>query len=339
MSLKGNIKDFGLLDVLQLISQNQKSGILHIFIDNNKFAEIYFTQGKLIDIKLTTEEDNFKIGNYLVSKNIITEERLNEILNIQKKKPIRLGKLLVEENIVSEKEFKDIYKNLNINKLEKILSLENGTYEFISANIDFNIKEIEPISIDSVILDALKNIDEIKLFKKKLSNFDIVYQKNQELLDNILLSNKELEEPVVKIKDKFYLNQEAFAIFNMINGSNNLNEILKKSGFNEHSILKVVYLFLNYGLIKPVNNIQKEKKTFNNLFVYYVLIIIIFILTMSLLTLNLTSLDVVKNYIISNEKIQSEVKNRNRSYHDLINSIKTIEKDDPILYHNPKKLY
>lgn len=338
MSLKGNIQDFGLLDVLQLISQNQKSGVLHIYQDNSQFAEIYFNNGQLVDVKITSQEDDLKIGNYLVAKKIITEERLNELLEKQKKNPIRFGKLLLEENILTEKQLKEIYQNLTKSKLEKILSLEKGTYEFIAASIDYNNKEIEPIPLDSIILDTLKNIDEIKLFKKKLDNFDTVYQKETKLIDNVFLSQKQTEEPVIKKGDKFYLNIDAFTIFNLINSSNSIQDILKKSGLNEHIVLKTLFLLLNYGLIKPVKRdttkeIKEKNKIINN-----IIYIFLFIIIVSLLIFNLTSLDTVKNTILFNDKLFKEVSKRNNDYLNFISKIKSIENEEPVLYHNPKTL-
>ncbi|MGA1847348.1 DUF4388 domain-containing protein [Deferribacter abyssi] len=339
MGLKGNIKEFSLIDVLQIISQNQKSGILKISNNEGFLGEIYFYEGRLVDVKIKSENDDLKIGNYLVTKKIITNDKLKELLDKQKKYPLRFGKLLIEEKILDKKKLKEIFKSFIINKLEKILSLETGNYEFINASIDFNSEEIEPIKLDMIILDALKNIDELKLFRKKINDLNLIYKKKEGNKDYIILSNDAKQrDPVIKQGSKILLNNDAYTVYNLVNGNNTINDIIKKTSLGDYFVLKVIFQLINYGLIEPPDKVTQisESVFFNTL--RKLGLIVLFVVIMYFFVLNLTNIKVIKNSIIFNKKIAEEIKKRNNSYKVFIDKITNLEKDKPVIYHNPKKI-
>ncbi|KAA0257410.1 DUF4388 domain-containing protein [Deferribacter autotrophicus] len=339
MSLKGDIKEFSLLDVLQIISQNQKSGILKVSSNEDFFGEIYFYDGKLVDVKIESEDDTLKIGNYLVTKKIITSDKLKELLEKQKKFPLRFGKLLIEEGILDKNKLKEIFKNFLINKLEKILSLEAGNYEFINASIDYNSDEIDPISLDAIILDALKNIDELRLFKKKIENLNIIYKKKEDAIDSVILSNDPKQfDLVVKKGSKLLLNNDAFTVYSLINGHNTINDIIKKTSLGDYLVLKVIFQLINYGLIESSVEVKSVKDKTFLLTIKKLGLIILFVVIIYIFFLNLTNIKVIKNTIIFNQKIAKEMEKRNNGYKAFIDKITTLEQDTPIIYHNPKEI-
>jgi len=249
MALKGDIKEFSLIDVIQLISQSSKSGILIITLDNMT-VKIYFKDGKLVDVKGEGEEFSFKIGNYLVSKGVITEEELKMYLEKQKKVPIRIGQILVDEGKITNEELKRFYREHIKEKFSKILSLESGKYEFIQTIVDYNPDEIEPISIDTILLDLLKNIDEIKLFKKKIKNIGFIYKKTYKDLTLEVDENLTAEEPIKIEKDKILMSKDASKIYMLIDGQNSISEIISKTALDEYTVLKIIFLLSEKNLIE-----------------------------------------------------------------------------------------
>lgn len=261
MSFKGSIKEFSLIDVIQLICQSAKSGIMKIYTDSFT-ADIYIKSGKLVDIKSTNADFSFKIGNYLVTRGTITQADLEVYLEKQKKRPIRLGQLLVEDNIISKDQIRTLYSENIKNNFTKIISLESGRYEFVPNVVEYNSDDTIPINIDTMLLDTLKNIDEIKLFKKKISDFAITYSKSNINKDVLIdKSRATIDEPVISNKNSIILNDVSYLVYSMIDGINSIKQIIDKTALQEHLVLKVLFLLSESNDIKMVEaKVNKSDK-------------------------------------------------------------------------------
>lgn len=268
MSFKGNIKDFSLIDVIQLICQSSKSGIMKIYTD--KFnADIYIKDGKLVDIKSENADFSFKIGNYLVTRGVITGADLEVYLEKQKKKPIRLGQLLVEEGVIKKDDIRILYADNIKNNFTKILALESGKYNFISNVVEYNPDDTIPINIDTILLDTLKNIDEIKLFKKKIDDFSIIYVKNNTNKDVVIDKTKATaDEPVVSTKNSIILNDLSYLVYSMIDGVNSIKNLIDKTALQEHMVLKILFMLSENGEIKIMETAVKKSDNQDALKIY-----------------------------------------------------------------------
>jgi len=290
MALKGDIKEFSLIDVIQLISQSAKSGILIITLDNIT-GKIYFKDGKLVDVKGEGEEFSFKIGNHLVSRGVITEEELKIYLEKQKKVPIRIGQILVDEGKITNEELKKFYKEHIKEKFSKILSFESGKYEFIQTIVDYNPDEIEPISIDTILLDLLKNIDEIKLFKKKIKDISFIYKKTYKDLKYEVDESLTAEEPIKIEKNKILMSKDASKIYMLIDGQNSISQIISKTALDEYTVLKIIFLLSEKNLIEIADqqklSFERKPQRIKLAILFFVMIFLILSLVCSLFANNI----------------------------------------------------
>ena len=98
MALKGTLKDFGIADILQLIGQQQKTGVLHLRSKDQE-VQIGFKDGSIVSAESTTRKKKDLIGNMLVRAELITEQQLELALETQKRTLKRLGDVLVAERV------------------------------------------------------------------------------------------------------------------------------------------------------------------------------------------------------------------------------------------------
>ncbi|MGQ0504637.1 MAG: DUF4388 domain-containing protein, partial [Myxococcaceae bacterium] len=75
MALQGTLKDFGIADILQLIGQQQKNGVLHL---RSKDQEVHigFKEGNIIKAESVTRKKKELLGNMLVRAELITDQQL-----------------------------------------------------------------------------------------------------------------------------------------------------------------------------------------------------------------------------------------------------------------------
>lgn len=259
MSHKGPIKKFSLINVLQLIAQKGESGILEINTNNHEI-KIFIKDGNLIDVKSSSNDFTTKIGSYLTSKEIISKAKLDELLNKQKEYPIRFGKLLINEKILDETKLKEILTEIVKENFIKVLAINNGNCKFRQTVVEYDENEISPLNINNIILEILKDIVEIKFYRKKITSFQVIYQKKQIPQKIVIDETLPEKEPILVNSNIIKMNEKTFTIYNKVNGVNTVSDIIDQTGMPEHSVLKTIYLLAKAQIITiNRNNIKSSK--------------------------------------------------------------------------------
>ena len=77
MSLEGKLKDFGIADILQLLAQQQKTGLL-LVERKTESAEIYFLNGLVIETRSSQHSD--RLGEMLIRGGYINRQQVDAAL-------------------------------------------------------------------------------------------------------------------------------------------------------------------------------------------------------------------------------------------------------------------
>ena len=103
MALDGNLRDFGLEAIFQLINSEKKTGTLHI-VRKVGDAEgfVYFRRGKIFGA--VSNFNRQPLGERLVNAGHITSDQLHQALEVQRtdKKRRKLGQILISEGLITE---------------------------------------------------------------------------------------------------------------------------------------------------------------------------------------------------------------------------------------------
>ncbi|MDD2734826.1 MAG: DUF4388 domain-containing protein [Desulfuromonadaceae bacterium] len=102
MSLKGDLGNFPIIDIIQLLNGSKKSGILRLSSEKGE-SQLVFHDGDLVSANYLN--NRVRIGQVLVSAGAITEQQLAQVLDIQKnagdhRRPLVIT--LLEHNMVEE---------------------------------------------------------------------------------------------------------------------------------------------------------------------------------------------------------------------------------------------
>ena len=90
MALEGTIKDFGLPDIFQLIGLQRKTGILTLTSESESIT-VTFENGMVVMADSSSKRLEDRIGNVLVKQGKLSQDRLDEALEVQKQTLQRLG--------------------------------------------------------------------------------------------------------------------------------------------------------------------------------------------------------------------------------------------------------
>jgi hypothetical protein len=148
MPLNGDVKTFPLAAIVQMVHDERKTGILEVSAPRRR-CSIYFREGNIIHVRGNTDKE-MKLGALLKANNLISEDRLEDMLAVSKAMEKRLGTVLLERNYI------DLEKLVNIIHLQfkegvsNMLSWEDAKFSYKDGLDGFTdeIKcEVDPVRL------------------------------------------------------------------------------------------------------------------------------------------------------------------------------------------------
>ncbi|MBI5496657.1 MAG: DUF4388 domain-containing protein [Deltaproteobacteria bacterium] len=176
MALQGTLKDFGLADIFQLIGQQNKTGVL-VVKNNEQEVRITFKDGNVVKADSTSREKKELLGNMLVRADVLSQQQLDQALDLQRRTLKRLGDILVELGFVEAGVLKEFTKLQTTETIYKLFLWTAGTYEFTQAEPgDVDAQGFEPIRGESVLMEGFRMVDEWPLIRKKISSYAMTFR-------------------------------------------------------------------------------------------------------------------------------------------------------------------
>jgi hypothetical protein len=252
MALEGKIVDFGVADILQLISQQQKTGVL-IVEKRGESIEVLFWNGMIISAHPVAKAEKELLGEKLVKSGLITSEQLERALNFQQQNFQHLGEILVEMNFLGKDQLDKIIQNQIYDTFAELFQWKEGSYAFEATPVNFNEKVFTPLGLEHIILDVLRMMDELPDIMKSIHSMDTLFKKT------------EREFPGTDPNDNGKMSYEEEIVFNLIDGQNTVQDVVDKSLLGKYAASKTMMHFLENDYIEIVHydvsdNLQSNLK-------------------------------------------------------------------------------
>jgi len=176
VALKGTLKDFGIAEILQLIGQQAKSGVLHL---ESRDDEIHITMadGNVVRAESAGRKAREKLGGLLVRAELITPQELELALDIQKRTLRRLGDILVELGYVSVVDLREMTALQTTETVYKLFHWKSGTYAFEPGEVEWDPETVTPLRAESVLMEGFRQVDEWPLVRKKISSMSMTFER------------------------------------------------------------------------------------------------------------------------------------------------------------------
>lgn len=176
MALKGTLKDFGIAEILQLIGQQAKSGVLHLE-SRDDVIHIAMADGSVVRAESAGRKAREKLGMLLVRADLITQQQLEDALDLQKRTLRRLGDILVELSYVSVQQLREMTALQTTETVYKLFHWKSGTYAFEPGDVEWDPETVTPVRAESVLMEGFRQVDEWPLVRKKISSPDMTFER------------------------------------------------------------------------------------------------------------------------------------------------------------------
>jgi hypothetical protein len=239
MALQGKIDDFGLADIFQLIGQQQRSGVLTIRSED-RTAEISFSNGMISranPIYLSPKRD--PLGNAAVRARLIREEDLQKAAEKQDETMKSLDEVFASSRLLSREQIRSLNDMIVIETLYDSLQWKSGEYEFNVKELAHDDRFSTLTSVEHLLLDVLRMVDEESELSVRIPSLGIVFQKTLEGAESPNIGQD--------------LGAYEELVYGLVDGVKSAQEIIDQSILGHYNASKALVNLLDAGHIKKTS--------------------------------------------------------------------------------------
>jgi hypothetical protein len=232
--LQGNLKEFSLPNIFQLVKMSAKSGALTIR-RGEESGKIFFRNG-LIYYAYSAPQ-LLPLGERLVKAGAITATQLKEALAEQQKagESARIGTILLQTGVIDRATLEQAVREQIQDSAFNFFSWSDGDFEFSADEHVTDEDILVEMTVETVIMEGCRRIDEWELIFEHLGSLERVPH---------LAYSKRVEE-----RGEITLTAEEWRVLVHIDGRADINTILRDCGLDRFHGAKVIYSLYSSGLI------------------------------------------------------------------------------------------
>jgi hypothetical protein len=250
MPIEGDLKSLNLSSVMQLISQENLTGVLKIK-RRNEVVDIGFSAGQVTGAFYEKGEKSERMEKYLVRSGIIGKNvyELVEEIHSETKRPVM--NIILEDKYVTRAQVESLIKFKIQEVVDETFTWNDGAFKFEQNSIIYPKSMIKiRMNTEGLILEAARRFDEWSKISKSIASGDIVFKK--------------VERPELKLKPS----AEEERVLSLLNGHRSVDDMIEISGLGKFRTYSFLYRLLSTGQIemayaKPTPKKMRQKREFS----------------------------------------------------------------------------
>lgn len=172
MSLRGNLSDFGVADIFQLIAQQRKTGVLTVGERGREF-EVYFVEGRVVRARPREKRPQEALAEYLIRTGAVSGAAMDDALREQDETCESLAEILIEAAALDSDDVARTGRLISDEVIFALFLLEEGSFRFNPRDVAPEPGD-ESVGAEQVLLNALRMQDEWQEVSGLLPDLDWV---------------------------------------------------------------------------------------------------------------------------------------------------------------------
>jgi hypothetical protein len=159
MALKGQLHDFNLAEILQLIASQQKSGFL--VLEGHREMVFVFDKGVLISTRDRRSEAPDPLEVFLRAYGFFTESQWAHIGYIRENSSLDLAEILVSEELVTREALDGIMQTMAREMAHRGMKMRRGRYHFTATkDTPPGVRWRIAMDVQGLLMEAARRLDE-----------------------------------------------------------------------------------------------------------------------------------------------------------------------------------
>jgi hypothetical protein len=235
MALKGNLRDFSVTQLLNLVNVAQKTGTLVVERSQEQIF-VSFREGKLSFARNGSDAAGLTMVLYHAKKLSAAQVRaINERSGGMSDK--ELGLLLINSNYISQQEILSSLQAYYLSMVSRLFTWSEGLFHFDSDLLPPKDRITVRISLENLIIEGTRKMRE--------------WEQLQGEIPSLEMALKFTERQGINLHD-LKLSVDEWKVISFINPKNTIRQIAKATNKNDLEIRRIVYSFIQAGLVDIV---------------------------------------------------------------------------------------
>ncbi len=159
MALTGNLNDFGVMDIFQLLAGQGKTGILRLYRSGER-ASFVFSGGKIVSTWDRTATLADPLKTFLLRQKVLPEHQTMKALRLEARTNLPFAEILLREGMIDLPELQRLVREQIVQEVRGILEWKGGRFEFGPERRAMEYGPCCSIQVENVLLEAARQFDE-----------------------------------------------------------------------------------------------------------------------------------------------------------------------------------
>lgn len=221
MAFQGNLRDFSVSEILQLLGTQKKTGSLMLEW-NAARAQFHILEGRIVSTREAGMTQDDPLLKFLTKVHRLSNEQYRGILTIQNESGRDLEDLLVNGRYVDAEELSFLLERQILDDLMRVHDWTNGSYRF-DPNKRWTAPPLVRMSVEASLIEVARRSDEQKMFESLRRD------------PHQIVAVRDLPE------NDQELSQEVCDLFGIIDGHRTIAEIVAAAPLTDYEALEALH--------------------------------------------------------------------------------------------------
>lgn len=236
MALKGNLRDFSLHQLLNLINLAHKTGALTVRNDlgRSEFAYLFFREGKLI--YATLDHRPVRLTDILVKVGKITLDQAKIVRDRSRADTDKeLGLLLIHHGYLSQNDIIQGVRSYLLETVYHLFTWPSGEFRFEPNQLPPEERITVPLNLENLIMEGGRRQQERDKLRDEIPDLDVAL--------------RFAERPSANLKN-ISLSVNEWKVISFINSRNTIRQIGQFLTLDDYQVRHIVYSLRRAGLVE-----------------------------------------------------------------------------------------
>ncbi|MGE0641424.1 MAG: DUF4388 domain-containing protein, partial [Thermoanaerobaculia bacterium] len=248
MALEGDLQVFLLPDILQVVSQQQKTGILTVQGEHDILA-VSFLRGEIVAADALNQNFEEGLGEVLASQGLVRPDDFARISEGQRASGRRLADYLVEKSVLSREQLLEALRHLTYRLLLQVLRWRQGEFKFYSGDEVSYEDGFVPLTVPEVLMRSLGDLMGEGTLSGTLPHGFVAYERVTSVQPIRVIGRD--GPPPAEPGPEVWVSADEQLLLERIDGEQPAEAIAKATGIGEYRTLYGLFRLLQAGLVRP----------------------------------------------------------------------------------------
>jgi hypothetical protein len=244
VALRGNLKDFGIAEVFQLIGQQRKTGVLELS-DKREKVQLVFDEGKVVSAAPAGAHPHQALGEMLVRCGRLTRERVEQVERECGPAAQTLPQLVASRGLVDAESLAKIDDLLTRETIFRVLRWGDGSFDFSAREqIEHGRSRDSLLGAEQILMDGLRMVDEWQSFSGQVPSEDLIFQRTGRF-DDYRGAQGDLPRTQLEVAER---------VFRLVDGRLAVRRIIDLSLLGTFDATRMLADLRRIGVIEPLDS-------------------------------------------------------------------------------------